>query len=499
MKFNTLKLNEKTLKAIQEMGFEEMMPIQEKAIPHILEGKDIVGQAQTGTGKTAAFGIPMFENIQPDAVTHLVMAPTRELAMQIVEELRKIGKYHKEVNVVAVVGGMDMKRQITSLRRNPGIIVATPGRLNDLLKRKKVTLTKLKSFVIDEVDEMYKAGFKEELDEIIKYLPDKKQSLLFSATISKNVENIAKETMDDRVNVYVGTGGASTENILQECIILKEKQKFTTLTKLLDIDKPKLAIIFGRTKRRADELGEALNKSGYRALSLHGDLSQSQRNTVMKKFRTNDGHILVATDVAARGIDVAGVTHVYNFDMPQEVEYYVHRIGRTGRAGSTGKAMSFIRDSELSHVEKIKKETKAIINIVAAPTMDNLREENKERIKEMFKDTLARLDVSKNKKLATELIDQYGADQLVMAAIEMNMRKEKLNEIHLTGEPPVKNGGKNSRRGYGSGGRNSGKRSRGDRGNSQNRSRNSGDNRSGNRSGNRSSGNYNRGSRSRKS
>ncbi|MFA7688598.1 MAG: DEAD/DEAH box helicase [Bacilli bacterium] len=439
MKFKELNLNPKIIKAVEEMGFIEMMPIQEKAIPFILEGKDVVGQAQTGTGKTAAFGVPMFENIEKGYINHLVMAPTRELAIQIVDELRRIGKYYEDVNIATIVGGMDMKRQINSLKQNPPIIVATPGRLNDFLSRKKLSLAKIKMFVVDEVDEMFKAGFKEEIDEIIKYLPEKKQSLLFSATISQNVENIARETMDDRVTINVSSKQEPITNIMQECIVLKEKNKFPTLTKLLDIDKPNLAIVFGRTKRRADELGEALNKAGYKALSLHGDLSQSQRNVVMKKFRGNDGHILVATDVAARGIDVTGVTHVYNFDLPEQTEYYTHRIGRTGRAGSLGKAITFARDSELSHIEQIKKDTNSTINIVSAPTMDNIREVNKERITELFKDVLKRLDVSKNKELAKKLIDEFSAEKLVMAAIEMNMRKENISDIQLTGEPPVKN------------------------------------------------------------
>jgi len=463
MKFKELNLSEKTLKGITDMGFVDMMPIQEKAIPEILNGKDVVGQARTGTGKTAAFGIPMFENIDYGYINHLIMAPTRELAIQIVDELRKIGKYHK-TNVATIVGGMDMRRQISTLKTNPAIVVATPGRLNDMLKRKKIDLSKIKFFVIDEVDEMYKAGFKEELDEIIKYLPEVKQSLLFSATISKNVEKIAKETMDNRVDVYVSSGTLSVDNIKQECIIVKEKHKFTTLTKLLDIDKPNLAIVFGRTRRRADELGEALNKAGYRALSLHGDLSQSQRNKVMRSFRENEGHILVATDVAARGIDVAGVTHVYNFDLPQETEFYTHRIGRTGRAGAKGKATSFAREGEMNHIERIRKETKSIIKIVPAPNMENIREANKSHVEKKIEDYFARIDVSKNKDFAEELINKYGADKLVMAMIEMNMRKTNITDIQLTGEPPVKG------RGYSKKSNRSG-RSRSSRGGSSSRSR----------------------------
>ncbi len=443
MKFEELNLNEKTIKAVKEMGFTEMMPIQKESIPNILLGKDIVGQAQTGTGKTAAFGIPMFENIEKGHINHLILTPTRELAIQIVDELRKIGKYHENITIAAIVGGMDMKRQIDTIKNNPVIVVATPGRLNDFLKRKKISLVNLKMFVIDEVDEMFKSGFKEEIDEIIKYLPQNKQTLLFSATISKNVEKIAEETMKNRININVSSGNKSTISITQECIVIKEKNKFSTLTKLLDIDKPNLAIIFGRTKRRADELGNALNDAGYKALSLHGDLSQSQRNTVMKKFRSNDGHILVATDVAARGIDVTGVTHVYNFDLPDQIEYYTHRIGRTGRAGTIGKAVTFARESELSYIEKISKETKTEIKIVNAPNMNDLRESNKNNIIEIYKDIISRLDVSKNKELANELIEMYGAEKIIMASIEMNMRKENINEIKLTGEPPVKNRGNN--------------------------------------------------------
>lgn len=484
MKFEELNLNEKTIRALYEMGFSEMMPIQKEAIPKILLGKDIVGQAQTGTGKTAAFGIPMFEHIEKGYINHLVLAPTRELALQIVDELRKIGKYHENIIIAAIVGGMDMKRQMDTLKSNPSIVVATPGRLNDFLNRKKLVLDKLKMFIIDEVDEMFKAGFKEEIDEIIKYLPSKKQTLLFSATISKNVEKIADETMDDREDINVSSGTASTKNIVQECIVLKEKNKFSTLTKLLDIDKPNLAIVFGRTKRRADELGEALNQAGYDALSLHGDLSQSQRNAVMKKFRGNNGHILVATDVAARGIDVSGVTHVYNFDLPEQVEYYVHRIGRTGRAGNIGKAVTFARDSELSHIEKISKETNSIIKMVPAPNMNDIREANKDHIVNMYKDVLSRLDVSKNKELAKELIDMFGAEKLVMANIEMNMRKENISEIKLTGEPPVKNKNKRNDSNRGDKGNRRNRRDRGSRRNERDRSnRNNNDRKRNNKKG----------------
>lgn len=407
MKFTELNLNSNTIKGLKEMGFEEMMPIQEKAIPEILKGKDIVGQAQTGTGKTAAFGIPMFENIEAYKINHLIIAPTRELAMQIVNELRKIGMYHKNITIAALVGGMNIKAQQDTLKKNPEIVVGTPGRLNDLIKRKKLSLNGIKMLVIDEVDEMYKAGFKEEIDEIVKFLPKTVQTLLFSATISKNVENIAKASMDNRVNIYVSEGQSSTENIIQECIIVKEKDKFETLVKLLEIDKPNLAVIFGRTKRRADELGEALNQSGYKALALHGDLSQQQRNNVMRKFRNNEINILVATDVAARGIDVTGITHVYNFDLPQETEFYTHRIGRTGRAGKTGKAISLIRDSEVSHVEKIKRDTKSIINIVSAPSKKEVGELKRSKLEQKIEEEIKKVDITKNEEFIKKLSEKY--------------------------------------------------------------------------------------------
>ena len=471
MKFNELKIGKRTLDAIVTMGFDEMMPIQEQAIPKILEGKNIIGEAHTGTGKTAAFGIPLFELIEEDKkeIQCLIMAPTRELAMQIVDELKKIGKnYHYDI--VALVGGMSITDQARELKKNPKIIVATPGRIVDHLDRKRLNLNSVKTFILDEVDEMLKVGFKEEIDKIIDLLPKEKQTLLFSATVSKSIQSIASNISDDFELISVTEGTQSTDSITQYCIITKEANKFNTLTKLLDLDNPKLAIVFGRTKRRADELNDALSKCGYKVAALHGDLSQGQRNAVLKKFKNNEINILVATDVAARGLDVTGVTHVYNFDLPQEVEYYIHRIGRTGRANDKGVSYTFVRESEIPHLEKIKKETNSVIKIMDSPSVSDLKNSNRDQIIKKIDESLVNADKIANEASITALMESYSAEDLALALIELTSTKRNLKDITLTGEPPVRI-----------------KSVRNDRGNfSRNRSRGFSNNRSDNKFGNRS-------------
>ena len=438
MKFNELEICKKTLDAISDMGFETMTAIQEKAIPEILAGKNIIGEAHTGTGKTAAFGIPLFEMMDATKreIQALIMAPTRELAIQIVEELQRIGKFHR-YEIASLVGGMSIDIQAKALRSVPKIIVATPGRLVDHLEHKRLTLSNVKFFILDEVDEMLKVGFKEEIDKIIELLPSEKQTLLFSATISKSVETVAQSIGSHYETISVTDGSQSTDSITQYCVITKENNKFATLTKLLDIDTPKLAIVFGRTKRRADELNEALNKCGYKVSALHGDLSQGQRNVVLKKFKNNEIDILIATDVAARGLDVTGVSHVYNFDLPQEVEYYIHRIGRTGRANTNGVSYTFVRESEIPHIERIKRETKADIKIIDSPSMADIKNSNRDRLLKKIDEAITKAETS-NKELATSLLDSYSPEDLATALVELSHVKRNLSEITLTGEPPVR-------------------------------------------------------------
>ena len=481
MLFKDLKISDKMKQNIDELGFTEMMPIQKETIEPIFAGKDVVGQAQTGTGKTAAFAIPtleMFEGTQDSKC--LVIAPTRELALQIVEEYRKLGKKHK-FTIAPVVGGMDMKRQKDALRRKPTIIVGTPGRLLDHLSGKRIDMTSIKTFVIDEVDEMFKSGFKEEIDKIIAYLPKEKQMLLFSATISDNVKKVVKETCDDAVYVTVSSGMRSTKTVTQQAVIVKESNKFKTLIKFINFDKPGCAIIFGRTKRRANELAIALRKSGIEAGALHGDMSQKERNLVTKQFKAGDLHILVATDVAARGLDVNNVTHVYNFDLPQEVEYYVHRIGRTGRAGKSGKSLSFVKGAEQSHVERIMKESHSKIEYINPPSNTDLHEVNKNHVINEVKGLISKTNSSNNKEIVEELLNNYDNTEIASVLVDMMLKSTNDVDVELTSEPGVKI------KSFGGGRGNS--RNRNDRGRSRSYGRN--DNKGGSRN-SRSNGSDNR-------
>ena len=355
-KFEDLGLSQATLEAVLKMGFEEATPIQAETIPMGLANKDLIGQAQTGTGKTAAFGIPLVEKIDvnKDAIQGIIIAPTRELAIQVSEELYKIGS-GKRVRVLSIYGGQDISRQIRSLKKFPHIIVGTPGRVLDHINRKTMRLDTVNTVILDEADEMLNMGFIEDIETILAATPSERQTLLFSATMPGPIQRMAEKFMHDPQIVRVKTKEMTVPAIEQFYLEVMEKNKFDVLTRLLDIQSPELAIIFGRTKRRVDELSEALTLRGYTAEGIHGDLTQAKRMQVLRKFKEGTIDVLVATDVAARGLDISGVTHVYNFDIPQDPESYVHRIGRTGRAGKSGMALTFITPREKSYLTVSRK------------------------------------------------------------------------------------------------------------------------------------------------
>lgn len=438
MNFKDLNINEKIKSAINDLGYEKMMPIQEKTIPLILKGENIIGEADTGTGKTAAFIVPILNNIDFESkqTECLIVTPTRELAMQIVGEIKKIGKY-LNISCATLVGGMSIKDQGKDLKNNPSIVVGTLGRINDHLRNKKLNLSHVKYFILDEADEMLKEGFKEDITTINKRIPKDKQTLLFSATISKQILVLSKTIMNNYEFISVKDKENSPTNIEQYYIIMKENQKFSTLINILDIEKPQSALIFGRTKKRVDELNEALNKCGYKSVGIHGDLSQQQRNAVMRKFKNKDISILVATDVAARGLDINDISHVYNFDLPQEVEFYIHRIGRTGRAFKKGISYSFIKEIELSHIKKIEKETNFKINAKDMPTNEELINAKKDYIENIIIDKLSKIDITKTKDVCNDLLAKYNSEKLVSVLIDILSGKNTIKEISLTGEPPV--------------------------------------------------------------
>ncbi|TYP93170.1 ATP-dependent RNA helicase DeaD [Sphingobacterium allocomposti] len=357
--FLDLGIRHEVVNAISEIGFEKPSPIQEKAIPVLLTGNDdFVGLAQTGTGKTAAFGLPLLELIDfsqkhPQA---LVLCPTRELCLQIAKDLEKFSKYIDNVHVVAVYGGANISDQLRQIRRGVQIVVATPGRMLDIIGRNAIDFSNVKYVVLDEADEMLNMGFQEDINNILSETPDTKKTWLFSATMPKEVRRIAQNYMSNPFELTVGTKNTGNANIEHHYYLIKAKDKYAAFKRIVDFYPEIFGIVFCRTKIETQEIAEALVKDGYNADSLHGDLSQQQRDKVMKRYRERNLQLLIATDVAARGIDVNDVTHVINFSLPDEVENYTHRSGRTARAGKTGISLSLVNVKELSkirHIEKI--------------------------------------------------------------------------------------------------------------------------------------------------
>ncbi|WP_379153770.1 DEAD/DEAH box helicase [Paenibacillus sp. sgz5001063] len=446
--FAEFGLEPKVLQAITELGFEESTPIQEQAIPIAMAGSDLIGQAQTGTGKTAAFGIPLISKIarEEEKIVALIMTPTRELAIQVAEEIGKLTRF-KGLRSLAIYGGQDIGRQIRGLKKKPQIIIGTPGRLLDHINRKTIRLDDVQTIVLDEADEMLDMGFMEDIQSILKLVPEERQTMLFSATMPPNIQRLAQQFLKNPQHVSVIPKQISAPLIDQAYIEVPERQKFEALSRLIDMESPDLAIVFGRTKRRVDELAEGLQKRGYSADGLHGDLSQNQRDAVMRKFRDGSIDVLVATDVAARGLDVSGVTHVINFDLPQDPESYVHRIGRTGRAGKEGTAWSFVTPREMDHLHLIERVTRHRITRKPLPTMAEAIE-GKQRI------TAERLlamveegsELNEYKGIAIQLLEQYDSVQLLSAAMKLLTGDTKDAQIELTPEDPIRakrRGGKN--------------------------------------------------------
>ncbi|NGP46258.1 DEAD/DEAH box helicase [Bacillaceae bacterium SIJ1] len=437
-KFNELGLGNDILEAIGQMGFEEATPIQAQSIPLSLQGTDVIGQAQTGTGKTAAFGVPMIEKTleKHPGIAGLVVAPTRELAMQVAEELNKIGRF-KNIRALPIYGGQDIQRQIRALKKRPQIVVGTPGRLLDHIKRKTLRLQKLHTVVLDEADEMLNMGFIEDIEAILKEVPEERQTLLFSATMPDPIRRIAEKFMKDPETVRVKAKEVTVPNITQNFIEVDERKKFDAFTRLLDMENPDLAIVFGRTKRRVDELSEALASRGYSAEGIHGDLTQSKRTSVMKQFKNRSIEVLVATDVAARGLDVSGVTHVYNFDIPQDPESYVHRIGRTGRAGKTGVAYTFVTPREMGQLKNIERLTKRKMTRKPVPTTTEALENQQRSTIDRIKETAAESNLNDYTALAEQLLEDHDSVTLLAAAVKLLTKEPDQTPVQLTAEAPV--------------------------------------------------------------
>lgn len=435
--FTELGVKPEILKAVEDMGFEEPTPIQKAAIPTALTGKDLIGQAQTGTGKTAAFGIPILERIDisgkgPQAV---VLSPTRELAIQSAEEINHLAQY-LPIHALPIYGGQDIERQFKALRKHPNIIVATPGRLMDHMKRGTIDLSHVQILVLDEGDEMVDMGFIDDIRTILAGIPEERQTMFFSATMPAPIRELAETFLKEPEIVKIKAATVTIDLIEQEYIELPDRQKFDALCRLLDMQDPELAIVFVRTKRRCDEVTEALKKRGYMAEGLHGDLSQQKRDTVVRQFKESTIDILVATDVAARGLDISGVTHVYNFDMPQDPEIYVHRVGRTGRAGQTGLATTFVISREMGQLRDIERVIRRRIKRRAVPTLSQVIEGNQKAAIESLSDTAQAGGLEDYRESAEDLLNDVDSISLVAAAIKLLTKQPDVTPVNITEELP---------------------------------------------------------------
>ena len=439
MKFGELGLSKSLLKAVQQSGYEEATPIQAETIPMVLKGEDVIGQAQTGTGKTAAFGLPIIEHVDLDDhhIQALVISPTRELAIQTQEELYRLGR-NKHVKVQVVYGGADIRRQIKSLGKGPQILVGTPGRLRDHLHRGTVNLDHVQTLVLDEADEMLNMGFLEDIEAIIKQTPDDRQTLLFSATMPPEIKKIGVQFMHDPHTVKIKAKELTTDLVDQYYVRAKDYEKFDIMTRLIDVQDPDLTIVFTRTKRRVDELSHGLIARGYNAAGIHGDLTQERRTKIMKRFKSGKLDILVATDVAARGLDISGVTHVYNYDIPSDPDSYVHRIGRTGRAGHHGVSLTFVTPNEMDYLHEIEKLTRVRMLPLKPPTEEEaFRGQVASAVNDI--DNLIQDDATdKYHEAAEKLLETHEAVDLV-AALLNDLTKDDASSVpvKITPERPL--------------------------------------------------------------
>lgn len=417
--FDTFDLAPEIIKGIRDMGFEEPSPIQAECIPAVLRGEDIIGQAQTGTGKTAAFGIPVLERVDPRLreVQSLILAPTRELAIQVSEELRRIGR-PKRVKTLPIYGGQSIGRQIKVLKQGVQVVIGTPGRVLDHLRRGTLKLDYVEVLVLDEADEMLDMGFIDDIEAVMQFMPAQRQLLLFSATIPSEIRQLSSKYMRKPRYITVSRGEVTVPVIEQVYYKVLEAGKLDALCRVLDSEQIDLAIIFCRTKKGADELADSLQGRGYLAGGLHGDLAQQQRDRVMEAFRRGDIELLVATDVAARGIDVGSVSHVINYDIPQDAESYVHRIGRTGRAGRSGVAITLITPREMKQLRAFEHEIGVRPEPRELPTMEEVVEKQQQvltlRLEEVIQ---SERDFSIFEEMVRDLAKRYDLESVAVAAL----------------------------------------------------------------------------------
>lgn len=433
MTFEELPLNEKTKRALRDAGYTNPTPIQEQAIPVVLEGKDFIGQSKTGTGKTASYSLPMIEKVDASSkkVQAIVLCPTRELAVQVADEVRKFLKYQEGIKTVAIYGGQSIETQIKMLKKGVQIVIGTPGRVMDHMRRKTLKLDQVKMCVLDEADEMLNMGFEEDIETILKDVPEERQTVLFSATMNKKIMGITKKYLKNPKKVKIQAEELTVNEIEQISISIKEAMKSETLMRLIEVYNPQKAIVFCNTKKRVDDLIEVLKQNHFKAEALHGDIKQTQRERIMKRMRNGEFQILVATDVVARGIDIQDVEFVLNYDVPQEEEYYVHRIGRTGRNGNSGKAFTFVVGKEKSKLQSIKKYSNAKIKEGKIPT---LAEINKIRNKVALEKVQKVIDEKEfaNEELLQQLLENNSIEEVSKALITLLYKKPKEEKNEIT-------------------------------------------------------------------
>ena len=428
VRYEDAPIDERIIRAVQEMGFEVMTPIQQQAIPALLEGRDVLGQAQTGTGKTAAFGIPMIQRIDPsvEGVQCIILCPTRELAIQAADELRKFAKFMHGIKILPIYGGQDITKQIRSLKGNVSIIVVTPGRVMDHMRRHTLHLDNIKAIVLDEADEMLNMGFREDIETILKEIPENHQTALFSATMPKPILDITHTYQKDAVHVKVAAKEVTIPLVKQYYYEVQRQNKAEVTARLLDYYNPKRSLIFCNTKKMVDDLTEELKGRGYFAEGLHGDMSQFQRDKVMNGFRNGTVEILIATDVAARGIDVDDVEAVFNYDVPQDIEYYVHRIGRTGRAGKTGRSFTLVVGREIYKIREIENVCHTKIKARTIPSAADITAVKAQKILSKVMEVRNEKDLTKMTKIITDKMndDDVTAIELAAAFLKMHMGEE---------------------------------------------------------------------------
>jgi ATP-dependent RNA helicase DeaD len=430
VKFRDLGLSEMMLNSLRKKGFEEPTPIQAKTIPFLLANKkDLIGKAQTGTGKTAAFGIPIIENIVPDSkkIQAIILAPTRELAIQVAEELSSFAEEQK-TRIIAVYGGQPIERQISRLQRGVDIVVGTPGRILDHLERRTLDISKVSYIVLDEADEMLNMGFIDDIETILKAAPKQRRTVLFSATMPSHIERLAKQYMGEYEVISVASENIGKANIQQIYFEVPQSDKFEALFRIIDVEESFYGLVFCRTKLDADEIAHKLANRGCRAEAIHGDLSQGQREKVLQKFKAKKITVLVATDVAARGIDVDNLTHVINYALPQDPESYVHRIGRTGRAGKTGIAITLITPSEYRKLVAIQKMSNSTITKQKVPNVSEVIESKKQRIKNSMIEIIAAGKFSDLEPIAEEILKETSDPKIAISALLKLAFKDELNE-----------------------------------------------------------------------